>query len=341
LWDGRLTTKDGALQIILLIDYIFEWARDIFRSDLLAQLKILSKPSTADAPSPTADSDIRSMIDGWRQDVQMPMLPSDVDFHTKPPDVDLDFGHLDTEFGSIRNAVNIESRLRGVLLDDRSIDEFIKLLGKDMGKKIARQLVRLFTTFGPGHGALCTVARQTLRTVEELWTGCTSASESAEQEQTKLIATMHFATYISCRWNQIRELSYIAMSTSAFGRFWKLAETTRTAYRKPDEISAGALHELILRLKSGSMEHNLAAAISLTTLSLPRCIFEENQRRNLRTTTELSEHIAPLTRHEDWMGYELVLYAFELSRQNQPWQEHTESFFRFSSCQDKQTQLND
>ena len=269
----------------------------------------------------------------------MPMLPSDVDFHTKPPDVDLDFGHLDTEFGSIRNAVNIESRLRGVLLDDRNIDEFINLLGEDRRKKIARQLVRLFTTSGPGHGAACTVVRQTLRTVEELWNGCTSASEPTEQDQTKLIATMHFATYISCRWNQIRELSYIAMSTSAFGKLWKLTETIKTVYRKPNEISAGALHELVLRLKSGSMEHNLAAAISRTTLSLSRCIFEENQR--MRTTTELSKHIAPPTGCEDWMGHELVLYAFESSRQNKPWQEHTESFFRVSSCQDKQTQLND
>ncbi|KAE9370947.1 hypothetical protein N431DRAFT_308368, partial [Stipitochalara longipes BDJ] len=43
LWSGRVDSRDGALQILLLVDYIFDWARDIYRPSILQLLKVLSK----------------------------------------------------------------------------------------------------------------------------------------------------------------------------------------------------------------------------------------------------------------------------------------------------------
>ncbi|PVH77521.1 hypothetical protein DL98DRAFT_637260 [Cadophora sp. DSE1049] len=44
LWSGRVDTHDGALQILLLVDYIFDWARDIYRSGILQDPNGVSLP---------------------------------------------------------------------------------------------------------------------------------------------------------------------------------------------------------------------------------------------------------------------------------------------------------
>jgi hypothetical protein len=44
LWHGRLGEYDGALQILLIIDFIFDWACDIYRPTIISQLRALVNP---------------------------------------------------------------------------------------------------------------------------------------------------------------------------------------------------------------------------------------------------------------------------------------------------------
>lgn len=39
MWRGSITSKDGALQLLLIVDYVFEWARDIYCEDILDELR--------------------------------------------------------------------------------------------------------------------------------------------------------------------------------------------------------------------------------------------------------------------------------------------------------------
>jgi hypothetical protein len=41
LWAGRLDTQDGVLQVLLLVDYIFDWARDIYRHSIARLLQVV------------------------------------------------------------------------------------------------------------------------------------------------------------------------------------------------------------------------------------------------------------------------------------------------------------
>ena len=61
LWDGSIMSKDSALQLLLIVDYIFDWARDIYRPSILRQLKSLASGEVYDQISLADDSDIMSM----------------------------------------------------------------------------------------------------------------------------------------------------------------------------------------------------------------------------------------------------------------------------------------
>ena len=68
LWDGCILFRDGALQLLLILDYIFDRARDIHRPSILKRLKALAVGQPYDAISLTNDSDnfsIRRRISSW------------------------------------------------------------------------------------------------------------------------------------------------------------------------------------------------------------------------------------------------------------------------------------
>jgi len=52
---------DGALQLLLIIDYIIDWARDLYRAVIYRQLKSLTTDNVSDSRSINSDSDIYSL----------------------------------------------------------------------------------------------------------------------------------------------------------------------------------------------------------------------------------------------------------------------------------------
>ncbi|KAI1393168.1 uncharacterized protein F4822DRAFT_423631 [Hypoxylon trugodes] len=63
LWGGDLMTHDGALQLILIIDYIADWARDIYRPSILRGLKSLATGKDYDEVSLDLESNVYSIRD--------------------------------------------------------------------------------------------------------------------------------------------------------------------------------------------------------------------------------------------------------------------------------------
>jgi hypothetical protein len=69
--------RDDALSLLLIVDYVFDWARDVYRPSILRQLKSLAIGKAYDQVSLASDSDIISLgrnISNW---IQPP--PSTVD----------------------------------------------------------------------------------------------------------------------------------------------------------------------------------------------------------------------------------------------------------------------
>jgi len=71
LWNGRIDSDEGALQLLLMIDYIFDWARDVYRETIISELMSLS---ISDSRIFEYDSDILSSYDRletWIAGVEM------------------------------------------------------------------------------------------------------------------------------------------------------------------------------------------------------------------------------------------------------------------------------
>jgi len=65
-----LNDGDSALQLLLIIDYIYDWARDIFRPSIISQLAMLANPAedkgrVHDNGFTTADTD--SDVSHWAE----------------------------------------------------------------------------------------------------------------------------------------------------------------------------------------------------------------------------------------------------------------------------------
>ena len=60
IWSGSITTRNGALQLLLLVDYVFDWARDIYREDIIKELRTLATGNNDAATVLHTDTDIFS-----------------------------------------------------------------------------------------------------------------------------------------------------------------------------------------------------------------------------------------------------------------------------------------
>src|SRR4051812_33362232 len=60
VWRGSILTLDGALQLLLLVDYVFDWARDIYREDVIRRLRVLASGDNDAASVLFSDTDIFS-----------------------------------------------------------------------------------------------------------------------------------------------------------------------------------------------------------------------------------------------------------------------------------------
>jgi hypothetical protein len=60
MWDGSVLSHDKALQLLLIVDYIFDWARDLYRPSILRQLKSIATDKDYDTVSLTRETNIFS-----------------------------------------------------------------------------------------------------------------------------------------------------------------------------------------------------------------------------------------------------------------------------------------
>ncbi|KAJ9130775.1 hypothetical protein NKR23_g12027 [Pleurostoma richardsiae] len=60
VWQGSIVTRDGALQLLLLVDYVFDWARDVYREDIIRKLRLLASGDNDAASILYTDTDIFS-----------------------------------------------------------------------------------------------------------------------------------------------------------------------------------------------------------------------------------------------------------------------------------------
>lgn len=245
VWRGSILTHDGSLQLLLLVDYIFDWARDNYREDIIRLLKRLASSGNETA-SIYADTAIYST----RAESAFPNADQELERQEYLDRVSLrqQFAALGTQVCAIRHAAVIETRYRCLYLTEDTYEDFWRYTIKTKAKeaKLRAGLRRQFTNPVLVHG-------KTLDMLEQKWTGSCRVSRAKES---LFYINLTFSTFLSANWDVVREIHVIACTESLKGEL--VSPSVISSTDNSDEV----VLEIVRRLKQDSMASQLQAAIS-------------------------------------------------------------------------------
>ena len=299
LRSGDIATKDGALQLLLLVDYIVDWARDTFRPSIIAQLSSLATGKDFDEVSLGPDSDIVSKdrtIRDWISRVPSIVVQGEAarPLGNKPIHPE---GHNDilsvrlpnTKFGVVRPVSTMTFQLAGLRLTEGNVESLLTLSDgfqsidpRHQGTNFspcARRLVNEITRWDE----VLVVLGADLDNIERVWTDEERMTPEPFDEGpgTEFYAIFEYRCFMNLSWEIIRELSYLAISKLAFtvlvkhAAFQKRHPRIESFPKTLRECSGALIKETIDCLRSGSPWQVFHSAVSSTLLSL----YPEPERR--------------------------------------------------------------
>jgi len=262
-----------ALQLVLIIDYILDWARDAYRPNIIRQLKTLTSSNPSDDMTVSMDPDVYSVrgeVQPWMQghdiDPEEMLDPNASDavsaiIDDEPVD---DFGEFKCSQGVVRDARLIESRLRSLYLTRDNIQTLFDGIDNPNTKmRFARSI-------------LATLARRcvvldnedVLGAVEDKWTGNVRSRTRISLPGSKLYAQFRFSYFINHSWEQIRELTYLAVSDDAREILLEKAQfrsTVRRSRFSPPECSREEIIHTIEKFLARNVREDFDATLARST----------------------------------------------------------------------------
>lgn len=267
VWEGNLTIDSQALQILLIIDYIFDWARDIYRPLILTQLNALSME---DSESLHPDPDIFSTI-GSRE----PTWTENGTQKTQTPGPELQFSQslrsnclweLDiVPYGVIRDASVLQTRLLGLVIAEDHVEDFIlSFQSEDIAK--TEISVLLNTLKDSWH-----VTGGTVATLECQWSEESSNKPIVLGPQSDDIYLLKIAIqmFIGGEWEPVRQLTYLAISEGAMSKFvnYVTPKIAINAHMKNVSVTESKISDFIQQLREQSIVDNLTGSMAMVSVS--------------------------------------------------------------------------
>ncbi|KAH9878179.1 hypothetical protein J1614_003396 [Plenodomus biglobosus] len=229
LWEGSITGDDEALQLVLIVDYIVDWARDIFRPSIMRQLMSVVDKGLRSSYTIIEEPDILSIPDhanSWSGDrpvatisgAEMTEVPAQPAFDAMDSTIE---SSLEPLFQSTGKHVDIrvwegakyESRVRGLYITGNDA------LAETHFSKTGYQ--RLDTVYQDRCWFLLPRA-QDIKTIEQAWT------ESQEIEDVQDLSPQRIMISLFVQYRKdgdgapIRELTYLAVAESVFRKVYYL-----------------------------------------------------------------------------------------------------------------------
>ncbi|KAF8857143.1 hypothetical protein BDZ45DRAFT_726925 [Acephala macrosclerotiorum] len=158
LWTGQLNDVESTLQLLLIIDYIFDWARDIYKPSIISQLEMLAnEPSEDDGDIRDddftridTDSDIFSLarpkqpraIEDWGA-----ALEHDTEMVPDEERSLMEWATHDSDFGVFRPACTVQNLFRCLFVTKANIDALFAAVPKRCTvKQLAKQATSALDT---------------------------------------------------------------------------------------------------------------------------------------------------------------------------------------------------
>jgi hypothetical protein len=330
LWSGRITRRDDALRLLLIVDYIFDWARDLYRPTIYRDLKI---HAASDNSSLWDDSDIFSVADQVRTWLNEPRsreesaVEAGIEQDNEAPQSLL---ALDSEYGWIRHASIIQTLLLGLYITKDSLEDLLQSFPTPLNAEMfARDVLQAMKKSSRTNA-------DALDALEVKWTGNYRPREESGEPQAIFYVTFALTAYMSPLWDQVRELSYLAVAEDAVGPLLGHANLAQAFRILPEEhpvIEQRVIESFCERVQSASLIDNLHATIccaSLTGNTTADFIVPEWEVRSILG--------AGFTFNSDNAGriHNIVAKVYSLVKIGR--REPSEPFLRISKRHDKQTQ---
>jgi len=253
---------------LLLVDYIFAWARDIYREDIIRELRVLASGENDAASSKYSDTDIFSTR---RQENYFSV--SDGDEHDKFQQymtLQKAYASLDSDSVAIRNATFIESKYCCIYVTRDNIQTLIQSFDQSKAQQLCHAIMDQMSS-----GSLL-LNLSTLAGMETQWTGNIRISPSGYLQQMTFHCVVSGANYLSDDWHQVRELNVIAIAEDAWDTMIYAAYTSQNTRRTPKPrldgvVDGGLIATILKRLRAGSTAETLLDSIARRAIriSLP------------------------------------------------------------------------
>ncbi|KAJ5600271.1 hypothetical protein N7450_001338 [Penicillium hetheringtonii] len=273
LWSGNIRHRDAALQLLLVVDYIFDWARDGYREAILGQLGSLSIGNIGHS-DPDIFSNISrrlSHISNQNEFSPHPTEYSQTSFRTEKSDEELTFLNISLSEGVIRDAAIIESRFILIRVTENDVNDFLSSFQSEHDARswVSAALECLESSWKVSSG--------TLISIESTWTGIYGQEHEDYQYHSTFYLNISLSMFMTDHWEPVRQLACLAVSEGALDILATKSGSMATfGYDANPEVESSSIESVLQRTLNQSIMDNLTAAVSM--LSLSSFFYKRSQR---------------------------------------------------------------
>ena len=307
LWSGRVTDPEDALRLLLIMDYVFDWARDVYRKNTIDQLLALAANPT---PTLAADTDMLTVAGGQPHDFCQDFDLMENRPHREPLDErgygtpDLfemfDIDHPTTAV--IRDARYMVHDVLGIDITPDSFDDLFQSLSKDANgdRVLARKIQRAIC---PEH--VWRVSAATLDAIELLWTGCDREHIDFRDNDANFLVNFSISSHLngsitnerklgsneSC-WYQRHTLKFVAVAETAIELLSEKSQYRAKNLINGLDVTTDKALDMFRKVRYATVRQCLAAALaSVQRMTSRSLVTSENPRRSSRDDKPIFENV--------------------------------------------------
>ncbi|KAJ2975501.1 hypothetical protein NQ176_g5487 [Zarea fungicola] len=247
LWDGDISDEEQAFRCLSIIDFIVDWARDIYRPNVIQQLKSMTKKpyrlnaSRLPSPSPSVQSWCTNDSDeGDASDASVSKIATAIN----PLSEHIDrLRQLSNDQHAYRDARFIRSRIMGLFVTEDTLQE---LANSRENANTATAFIGRIALQLEKHAkkdALFEMNGSTIADIEKTWVGevCGKTPHPTQQ----FLVSLTISAYMSPTWEPTRELAYIAVARNVIStiRQYRSRSTRLFTYPLARESALALLRE--------------------------------------------------------------------------------------------------